>query len=83
MGKKSGLLEAVSEYKDQGRERKENSTQVLPLETSGDAGAEIEGGGTGQIKSLQILSGRPNLEASGRVPRLENAGPGQIRSRPD
>ncbi|MEJ1278586.1 hypothetical protein NN561_009508 [Cricetulus griseus] len=35
------------------------------------------------MKSLQDLSGRSDLEASGWVPRVENAGPGQVRSRPD
>lgn len=32
------------------------------------------------MKSLQDLSGRPNLEASGWVPRLEITGPDQPRS---
>lgn len=34
------------------------------------------------MKSLQDLSGRPNLEASGWVPKLEDTGPDQPRSYP-
>lgn len=54
---------------------------MLPLETGGGAEAETKSGGTGKMKSLQDLRGRPNLEGFWLGPWT--AGPGQVRSRPD
>lgn len=47
---------------------------MLPLEASGGAEAEAKSGGTGKMKSLQDLRGRPNLEGFWL---------GHVRRRPD
>lgn len=83
VGKKSGLLGAVSGNKKQGRERSWLGGKRIQPRCCLWRPAAMQGQKLSVVECLQHLSGRPNLEASGWVSRLENAGPGQDRSRPD